>query len=296
VAWAAKYHFTDVFVLIKGVDGQHAYDVLDAVLAAREASGSSFRTWAWMVGFHDQLHGSWTYLTGDWVSPADTGYRAYLEGLLKPALLPSLGQVHLPPDGVMLDDSFQWPSQNYGSSTSNRVATLMATLDALKSVVTAASQTTGHRILFGMAPLPETAVYSSTSTSILSYSAYAYGQDFGEIGKRCDWICPETYRYTFYNHPSSWVGTVVQDIRKELDLECPTTCGSVQINPAIVLYPGDSDPTPVAASGVQADRQAATSAGNGFSVFRYSSKSVNPGAHADGSDLPSAAQLTVLDP
>jgi hypothetical protein len=70
----------------------------------------------------------------------------------------------------------------------------------------------------------------------------------------------------------------------------------VQINPAIVLYPGDSDPTPVAASGVQADRQAATSAGNGFSVFRYSSKSVNPGAHADGSDLPSAAQLTVLDP
>ena len=173
---------------------------------------------------------------------------------------------------------------------------LMAAVDAIKAEVDAVRAATGRSILLGFAPLPETGVVKSDATSILTSSANAYGQDFGEIGKRCEWIIPETYRYGFYGGATTWIGTVVQAIRRELDLECTSRAGSISVYPALVLYQSDSSPAAVDAASLKGDVDEAMSVAGGYSVFRYASGTSNPGTGSDGHDWPTASQLAVIDP
>jgi hypothetical protein len=297
LAWVKQHAYTDLFVLVKGISGTIKYDVLDTLLALRAAAPAGApRIWAWVVGMSDTgpVGAAAGYLVGHLVSPDNAGYRAHLATTVRRAIDPSRGQVQRVPDGVMLDDSFQWPSQSYGGTTAHRVQSLMAVVDAIRAEIDAAQKTAGRSILLGFAPHPETSVYSGGS-SILSYSAYAYGQDFGELARRCDWLVPETYRYDFYGQTSAWIGKVVQAIEKEITLECPARSAMVKVYPAIVLYTSDTAPSAASAAELDGDRSAALAAAGGYSVFRYASKSVNPGTKADGHDWPTAAQSQVLD-
>jgi hypothetical protein len=295
--WAHARRFTDVFLLIKGTSGLVSYTTLDAVLKARAQKGYSLRTWAWLVGFADRDHQGWTYLVKDRVSPADPSYRAYLASVVRQGIDPAKGNVSTPPDGVMLDDTFGWPGSSYGGSATERVQGVMAAVDAIKSQVDAVRASTGRSILLGFAPLPETGVVTSGPTSIVTTSANAYGQDFGEIGKRCDWIVPETYRYGFYQGTAAtWIGTVVQAIRRELALECASRAGAISVYPALVLYQDDSDTTAIAASSLQEDVDEALSTAGGYSAFRFASGSTNPGTGSDGLDWPTPSQLAVIAP
>jgi len=297
--WISTHSYTDVFVLIKGVSGVVKYDVIDTLLSIRNSDPSryNFRIWAWLVGFHDQSHAdsSWDYLVGDWVSPADLDYRNYLCDVVKKVIDPALGYVSDIPDGVMLDDTFQWPSASYGGNTSNRIREIMNTVDSIKSVIESVEANYSCNILLGFAPHPETDVYYNGGSYIYTYASYYYGQDFGEIAKRCDWILPETYRYGFYNEPSSWIASVVDDIRNEINLECPSQINVVKIYPVLVLYYSDTDPTPISSSSLQDDINYAVNASSGFSVFRYASNTSNPGNGADSHDLPTADQSSVID-
>lgn len=295
VGWASQHAYTDVFVLIKDTAGDVKYDVLSAVLQARSSAPAALRVWAWLVGFDDSSHNpAWTYVEGDMVSPDDATYQSYLAGIVKSAVDPSLGNVPEPPDGVMLDDTFQWPGANYGGTTDNKVTTLMESVDAIEEQTAAVQSATGKTIHLGFSPYPNTTVVSSTSTTIVTDDAVDYGQDLGEIGKRCDWIAPWTFRYGYSSHPSSWIGQVVADIQKELVLEDETTASATAVYPALVLMQSDSDPTPVDPSDLGSDLASAEPAG-GFGVYRYMSESANPGNDGDPEDLPTAAQEAVLD-
>jgi hypothetical protein len=289
-SWLTKHAYTDAFVLIKGVSGTAKYDVLAALMNARKQAKQTFRIWAWVVGFHDESHtsSSWHYLVGSWLAPDDSVYRKHLVDVVAAAIDPARGEVSAPPDGVMLDDTFQWPSAAYGSSASYRVQTLMSTVDAIRSEVDAVSKSAKHPVLLGFAPHPETAVVSKSASSITTSAGATYGQDFGEIAKRCDWIVPETYRYGFYPEAASWIAKVVSDVRKEIELECATRAERVSVAPALVLYESDTNPAPIATTDLAADRGSAKSA-DGYSVFRFMS------AASDGRDLPTAAQNSVLD-
>lgn len=296
-SWLAQHRFTDIFVLIKGTSGIIKLDVLDALLKLRPKV-PGLRVWAWMVGFNDASHAdpSWSYLVGSWVSPSSSSYRAHLAATARKAADPALKQVSAVPDGVMLDDSFQWPSQSYGSSTAQRVQTLMAAVDAIAAELAAITRSTGQPIRLGFAPHPETSTIGGSGGARLSVAAVAYGQDFGELARRCDWIVPETYRYGFYGGNAGWIGKVVSDIRAEISLECPARAAVVEVYPALVLYQSDSQPAAVSVADLVADRAAALAAAGGYSIFRYASSSVNPGNHADGHDWPSAGQLAALAP
>ncbi|NPA75482.1 MAG: hypothetical protein GXO25_05320 [Euryarchaeota archaeon] len=296
--WVIQHNYTDVFVLIKGVSGTVKYDVLSTLLNLTHEYSYSQRIWAWVVGFHDESHAnsSWDYLVGDWISPADTGYRSYLASIVRKAIDPSLGYVSYVPYGVMLDDTFQWPSHDYGSNVSYRVATIMDTVAEIKSEIDTVENSTHTIIHLGFAPHPETSYYSSDgSGGYYTYSAYEYGQDFGSLATLCDYLAPETYRYGFYDEPSSWIAQVVNDIRNEIQQEHPAIVNDVKIYPALILYNSDTDPTPIYASDLQSDISSALNATDGFNVFRYASASVNPGNGEDAYDYPTTAQESVLD-
>ncbi len=299
LAWLKQHAYTDLFLLVKGTSGTIKYDVLDTLLALRAAApaGAPTRIWAWVVGMSDSgpAGAAAGYLAGHLVSPDSASYRAHLATTVRRAIDPARGQVKRVPDGVMLDDSFQWPSQAFGGSTAHRVQSLMAVVDALRAEVDATRQSTGKTILLGFAPHPEIGVQASAGGGVYSYAAYAYGQDFGELAKRCDWLVPETYRYGFYGQKPAWIGKVVQEIAKEIALECPARSALVAIYPALVLYTSDTSPSLVSVADLAADRAAALAAAGGYSVFRYASKSANPGARSDGFDWPSAAQSQTLD-
>jgi len=296
-AWLTQHSYTDVFVLFKGTSGMIKHDVLDALMGITAKSGQGVRVWAWMAGLSDASHASpsWTYLVGNWVSPECVAYRDHLISTARAAIDPSQGKVSRVPDGLMLDDSFQWPSQLYGKSMSNRVQTLVSLVDAIKAELAGVHKSTGKKILLGFAPHPETAVHSKAPGSVATYSAFAYGQDMGQLAKRCDWIVPETYRYGHYGNQPSWIGTVVGDIAKEIALECPGRSGIVKVFPALVLYLSDAAPTAVAAVDLGQDRAVALAVAGGLSVFRYASHFANPGSGLDGDDWPTAAQSVVLD-
>ena len=295
VSWLSAHDYSDLFLLIKGVSGTSSFDVLSATMAARVASKRPLRVWAWLVGFHDQSHDpSWRYVVGDWVAPDDPKYVAHLTDLVRSAIDPARGHVAEPPDGVMLDDSFEWPGPSYGGTTAAKVQSLMAAIDAIRAEVSAVAQSAKKNVLLGFAPLPETGVVSKTSTSITTAAAASYGQDFGEIAKRCDWIVPETYRYGFYPEQAPWIAQVVADIRKEVTLECGARAAAISVAPVLVLYESDANPTAISSTDLGADLGYAKKAG-GYSVFRYTSHTANPGAGADGRDQPTAAQITVLD-
>ena len=298
LAWVRLHGYTDLFLLVKGASGVVKLDVLDKLLVLRGKAPQAPRIWAWMVGFHDASHAdaAWTYLTGDWVSPDSAAYRAHLVAVAREALDPASGQVTQVADGLMLDDTFQWPSQSYGGTTTHRVQSLMQVVDSLQAVASGVQQGTGRPILLGAAPHPETSVSSKSSGAIVTAAAYAYGQDFGELAKRCDWLVPETYRYGFYGHGAAWIGQVVADVKQEIALECPARRALVEVFPALVLYLSDTDPSPVTVTDLASDRAAALAEAGGFSVFRFASKSANPGAGSDGRDWPTAAQSQVLDP
>ncbi len=296
--WVNQHNYSDIFVLIKGVSGVVKYDVLNTILTLKHQHGYKQRIWAWLVGFHDESHAdsSWDYLVGDWISPADEDYRNYLVNIVRNAIDPSRGYVSYSPYGVMLDDTFQWPSSSYGSSTSYRVSTIMNAVDAIKNEIDSVENTTSEHIVLGFAPHPETDYYASDGNGgYYTYAAYEYGQDFGELSSVCDYIVPETYRYGFYNEPSSWITDVVNDIRNEISQEQPSRIDDVHIYPALILYYSDSDPTPVSASSLHDDITAALNATTGFSVFRFASSSSNPGNGDDSYDLPSLSQTDVLD-
>ncbi|GEM_PF-2415557 len=295
INWAIEHGFTDIYILIKGVSGTVRYDVLNKTLTLKHDMNLGIRIWAWLVGFHDESHSdqSWDYLVGDWVSPDDSDYRDYLVNIIENALDPSRGYVDYVPDGVMLDDTFQWPSHNYGGNASHRVESITGFVQQVRNVVNEVSSTYNKDILLGFAPHPEIDWYDQDNG--WRYAAYEYGQDFGELAKYCDILVPETYRYGFYNEPTSWITEVVNAIYDEINSECPERLDDVRTYPALVLYYSDSDPTPIDASSLQSDIEAALDATNGFSVFRYASKSTNPGNQGDSYDLPTAEQLQVLD-
>jgi hypothetical protein len=158
IDWANKHQFTDVFLLIKGISGTVNYGTISPLMNARTQKALPIRIWAWIVGFDDQKHASWTYLVNDRVSPADTAYRAYLASVVRNGIDPSKGKVPMSPDGVILDDTFGWPSHNYGGSAANRISAISAGVDASAAEIDAVRASTGKSILLGIAPLPETSV------------------------------------------------------------------------------------------------------------------------------------------
>jgi hypothetical protein len=168
------------------------------------------------------------------------------------------------------------------------VQTLMATVDAIHAEVTSVAAAHHHTIRLGFAPHPEVGVVAKTATEVTTVAARSYGQDFGELGKRCDWILPETYRYDFYPEPAAWIGTVVGAIRHELALESGARAHTVMVDPVLVLYRGDTDVSPISGVDLAADRNAARVA-SGYSVFRYMSPA------SDGQQLPTTPQEQVLD-
>ncbi len=293
--WAIQHGFTDIYVLIKGVSGVVKYDVLNKTVTLKYSNNLNVRIWAWLVGFHDQSHSSpsWDYLVGDWVAPDDLDYRNYIIGIIWNALDPSRGYVDYVPDGVMLDDTFQWPSHSYGGTTEYRVSTITSFVEEVRNVVDNTSTTYSKEVLLGFAPHPEIDWYDESNG--WRWAAYEYGQDFGELSKYCDVLVPETYRYGFYSEPVSWITDVVNAVYSEIDSEQPGRSGIVKVYPALVLYYSDTDPTPIDSSSLEEDISAALNATTGFSVFRYAVNSANPGNSLDTYDLPTSDQLTMLD-
>ncbi len=295
VGWADAHKYTDVYLLVKDTSGAVKYDVISAVMNARASAKSHLRVWAWVAGFQDSSHDpAWSYVEGDMVAPTDATYQAHLAQIVRSLVDPSGGNVPEPPDGVMLDDTFEWPGPTYGGTTDQKVAALMADVDAIVAQVAPVRAATGKTIHLGFAPHPETTVVSSSSKDIVTQNAASYGQDFGEIGKRCDWMVPQTYRYGYSSNPSSWIAQVVSDVHKELALEDGANAASIEVTPALVLMQSDTNPAPVAPTDLAGDLASAKAAG-GYSVFRYLSSSANPGNDADSEDLPTAAQEAVLD-
>ncbi len=301
VSWLAAHGFSDVFVLVKGVSGDAKYDVLASVLRERRAAHpTSLRVWAWVVGFNDTSHArpDWRYLVGHWVDPTNEAYRVHLADVVSRAVDPARGAINEAPDGVMLDDSFQWPSASYGGTTADRVRGLMGAVDAIKVKVDGASRRAGRSIKLGFAPHPEAAstpIQTTATGPITSPNATAYGQDFGELGKRCDLLVPETYRYGFYPENRAWISTVASNIRREIAIEQgEARARAVVVAPALVLYRSDTDATPIPAVDLKGDRDEARGAARtrGFSLFRYTSGAANPGTGSDGRDQPSASQVT----
>ena len=184
---------TDVFLLVKGVDGSYTFNTLDSLIDARNARGYTLpRIHAWVICFNDQ---SW----GGWVDPENTSYRNYLLGTI---FSPLIREHDI--DGVNLD------CIRYPGTASGNTAPITSFCQAVRETIEAAGK--GDRIIYSAAVMPE-----------MSSNASLYGQDYGDMAQYLDVLLPMSYTHNYYSSPR-WVGSTVRYIVDEINSETDGHC------------------------------------------------------------------------
>jgi len=234
----ADHSITDVFILVKGGSGTIAYDVLDALVAERNARGYGMRIWAWVIAFNDASYDDgWDT---DWVDPEDAAYRSDLFGHVDEML-----QGHTP-DGIMLD------CIRYPGNASGNTAPITSFCQELRTRVDAFNAEHSAQVLAGAAVMPE---FGGGNES-------AYGQDVEQMAPPLDVVAPMIYRYN-YASSVSWITSMTEAALAEAG-------GAADVWPILQNYAGDDSPTPLSEAGLRADIEAALQpCPTGFSIFQY---------------------------
>ena len=229
-----NHNISDIFLLMKGVDGSYTFSTLDSVILARDNRGyDSLRVHAWVICFNDN---SW----GGWVDPENTSYRNYLLGTI---FSPLIREHNI--DGVSLD------CIRYPGTASGNTAPITSFCQAVKETIAAAGKS--NEVILSAAVMPE-----------MSSNAYLYGQDYGDMGQYCDVLLPMSYTHNYYSSPR-WVGSTVSYIVDELTSDGDSTC-----EVWVALQSRDDNGVYASATEIQASIQSALSMGaNGFNYFVY---------------------------
>ncbi len=174
-----RLNITCIFLLVKDVEGNVVYSIMESLLP--EAHKSKIYVHAWIVCFEDHSCPS--------ADPGNTEYREYLLGLI--GNLTSTGFHGHYVDGVHLDYIRYWGNAysrwRYVSEFLKDVSSLIKKLNP-DVILSVASKAEDYRSMQGLAN-----------------SALYYGQNYTDMAKYVDLFCPMTYHLD-YGVPPRKVG------------------------------------------------------------------------------------------
>jgi len=179
------------------------------------------RIHAWMPCFKDN--------DKNWVDPANESFKnQLLDTISKINAVQGLSGIHL--------DYIRYPGNANGQTS------------YINDFVSKARQRCQGKIL-SAAVMPEGAG-----------NAQAYGQDYGELGKYLDWICPMIYKGN-YKADTAWIGKATAYINNR---------APGKVIAGLQTYRSDDDPTKLPEQELNGDINMALQSGaKGFALFRY---------------------------
>ncbi len=227
-----KSGITDIFVLTSKQDPE---GTLKPYINA--FSGSGIKVHAWIICFKDT--------NGNWIDPQGnpTAINELINNITSIATKYNLDGIHL--------DSVRYPgtAYKYPNATKTVTSFVQKIYSNIKKINSQNIQGK-HQILLSAALMPE-----------LGSNSYYYGQDYGQLAQYLDFLVPMIYKGN-YNQNTAWIGTVTKYIVQH--------AGGKPVVSGIQTYRSDSNPTPIPASELKADINAAQSNGSsGYVLFKY---------------------------
>ncbi|NSW91014.1 MAG: hypothetical protein HPY74_10170 [Firmicutes bacterium] len=179
----AAHGVTDIFLLVKGTDGNFVTTTLDDVINAAYPKG--IKVHAWVIVLNDHLKastGSYATVGGDWIDARDTSYRNYI---INNIITPLVRDHDI--DGIHLD-CIRYPgnANNYSGAQ-----------DAITTYCSLIRQKMNQY----KPNIPLSAATMAEGSSTATY----YGQNVANMSQYLQFITPMTYTHN-YKYKPSWVG------------------------------------------------------------------------------------------
>ncbi|MGL6298263.1 MAG: putative glycoside hydrolase [Methanobacteriaceae archaeon] len=232
----ANYGINNIFVSDK-MFSVYSSSYINSWLA--NASKANVKIHVWICVFYNE---------NGWVNPIDTKTgnlnQAFFNTVISKAktyaAMDNIAGIHL--------DYLRYPGTAY-KTTGNSFTGATAITEFARQLAVA-TKAINPNIILSAALMPEKAS-----------NAYYYGQDYGQLGKYLDVLCPMVYKGN-YNAGTAWITSTTKYIVEN--------SGGAQVWVGLQSYVSDSDVTKLSATQLKADVLAALAGGaQGVAIFRW---------------------------
>ncbi|MBM3703054.1 MAG: hypothetical protein FJW63_08745 [Actinobacteria bacterium] len=225
---------TDLFVISDRFGGNNYYETFLPKVVAK--FNGNPRIHAWIPCFKDK--------DKKWVNPADEGFQNTLLDIIgKISAIAGLNGIHL--DYVRYTGDKK-NNQAASQQTPHGKITITNFVEKVENKV----KSTNPGLKLSAALMPEG-----------QSNADSYGQDYQELAKYLDWLCPMIYKGNYKGADTVWIGKKTSYINDK---------AQNKVIAGLQGYRSDDDPTKIPESELKADIQIALDNGAiGFALFRY---------------------------